>query len=106
MLLWSGSPQRKLRFEQKHVPLLFIIPFCLFFLLIPIAGMFDGGTSDQSKASQDQAQSATVNQTTATSKPQKPETLAYRIIFSIGASPQHPLIHPLLSRHGVLLSSL
>ena len=83
VLIWSGAPKKKFRFERKHLPLLlFLIPFCAFMIFIPIIGIFVPSAPD-TKAPSAQVQPNTTTQTSSSdSTPQKPPSLGAKIVMT------------------------
>ncbi len=84
VLIWSGAPRKKFRFERKHLPmLLFMAPvfaFVMFFLIMFIIAPTAPNSPATGTA---QAQQTSPTQTSAESEPQKPPPpLAVRIFMA------------------------
>jgi len=81
ILLWSGRPTPKLRLGPQHLPLLFfLLPF-LAFLLIPLVGVLNSHSSDQTKSTA--ATVATTSGNPADATPPHRETRGEKIFMII-----------------------
>ena len=83
VLLWSGVPKKKFRFERKHIPLLlFMIPFFGFMVFILIMSIVAPTSPSAPVIGTSQVQQTPSTSASAESIPQKPPPLAVRIFMA------------------------
>ena len=84
VLIWSGAPKNKFRFERKHLPmLLFMAPFFAFVMFFLIMFIIAPTALNSPETGTAQTQQTSPTQTSAETAPQKPPPpLAARIFMA------------------------
>jgi hypothetical protein len=82
VLLWSGAPKKKFRFERKHLPLLlFLVPFCIF-MFVPIIAILSPTPPSTRASGSTEAQQLSPASTSSEATPKKPAPLVVRIFIA------------------------